>query len=95
MANCVSFVDEESQAAQKSKLFSAAAFHSIQGLDGNVRTIVSGLSENDFPRSQCKEGVVFAHAYIFARMVLGTALSNQNVAGLGQLTAKDLYPEAF
>ena len=41
------------------------------------------------------EGVVLAHAYVLARTVLGTALTADDVTGLGKLTTKNLHAEAF
>ena len=41
------------------------------------------------------QSVVLAHAYVLARTVLGTALTADDVTGLGKLTTKNLHAEAF
>ena len=45
--------------------------------------------------NQSIEGVVLAHANILAGTMLGTALTADDVTGLGKLTTKNLHAEAF
>ena len=45
--------------------------------------------------NQSIQSVVLAHAYVLARTVLGTALTADDVTGLGKLTTKNLHAEAF
>ena len=44
---------------------------------------------------QREQGVILAHADVIARVELGTALANENVAGLDQLTAVALDAKSF
>ncbi len=41
------------------------------------------------------QSMVFTCVYILARVVLGTALPNDDVSGNSCLTTEDLYPESF
>ena len=45
--------------------------------------------------NQSIQSVVLAHANVLARTVLGTALTADDVTGLGKLTTKNLHAEAF
>ena len=45
--------------------------------------------------NQSIEGVVLAHANVHAGTVLGSALTADDVTGLGKLTTKNLHAEAF
>lgn len=44
---------------------------------------------------QCEQGVILAHTDIVARVELGTALANDDVASLNQLTAVALNAKSF
>ena len=45
--------------------------------------------------NQSIEGVVLAHANVLTGTMLGTALTADDVTGLGKLTTKNLHAEAF
>ena len=45
--------------------------------------------------NQSIEGVILAHANIHAGTMLSTALTADDVTGLGKLTTKNLHAEAF
>ena len=45
--------------------------------------------------NQSIEGVVLAHANVHAGTMLGTALTADDVTGLGKLTTKNLHAETF
>ena len=45
--------------------------------------------------NQSIQSVVLAHANVYAGTMLGTALTADDVTGLGKLTTKNLHAEAF
>ena len=45
--------------------------------------------------NQSIEGVVLAHANVYAGTMLSTALTADDVTGFGKLTTKNLHAEAF
>jgi hypothetical protein len=61
----------------------------------NVGFVVSLLLEVHYAVNQGKQGVILADAYVGSGVVLGAALANDDVAGNGALTSKDLHAEAF
>ena len=75
--------------------------HGLCGASGNWRRSTNGtvadihatpftVEKHDTIR-QCKEGVVRAHAYVIARMELGSHLTNEDVAGLHRFATKPLH----
>jgi hypothetical protein len=52
-------------------------------------------SKLNLARDQCKQGVVFAHTDIFARMCLSTTLTNDDTAGINSLTAVNFDAKSF
>lgn len=59
------------------------------------RLLAGFLFENHFAINQCKQGVVFAHPNIVARIMYGASLSYNNIACDGHLTAKNFYAKAL
>lgn len=57
----------------------------------NVRPVVLFLFEFYQSVFQCVQGVVFSHTYIVTRVVLSSALANNDVSGNCCLTAKYFY----
>jgi hypothetical protein len=54
-------------------------------------TVLEALLENHLAVDQGEKGVVLAHAYVNAWVVLGTALTHNNVACYGSLPTEDFY----
>ena len=63
----------------------------FNGKYGDVTTVFAAFVELNDAVDKCKEGVVFTHANILARVVGGAALANNNVAGDAFLTTKDFH----
>ena len=61
----------------------------FNGKHGDVATVFAAFVELNDTVDKRKEGVVFTHANILARVVGGTALANDDVAGDAFLTTKD------
>lgn len=61
----------------------------------NEFAVVTAGFELNRARCSCKNGVIFAETNIFARMYFGTALTNNDVAGLNKLTTKLLDTKSF
>lgn len=59
------------------------------------RTVVAAFLELYGAINQRKQRVVFAHAYARTSVVLGTALTHDDVASDEGLTTEDFYAEAF
>ena len=55
-----------------------------------VRFVVAFLNERNCAVNKCEQSVVFAQTYVVARVVLCASLANDDVAGNGGLTAKNL-----
>ena len=66
-----------------------------RGNHGDKRTVVRLLAELDDAVGQGKQGVVLADADVDARMVLGAALTHEDVASNALLTTKDFYTQPF
>jgi len=62
---------------------------------GDKRTVVRLLAEFDLTVGQCEQGVILAHADVLAWVVLGAALTHEDVASNALLTAKDFYTQPF
>lgn len=58
-------------------------------------TTFLALGEHHCAVNKRIEGVILAHAHVDAGMVHGTALTFDDVACLGVLTAKNLHSESF
>lgn len=56
---------------------------------------VAAFRELNGAAYECIESVVFADAYVKARVVLGAALTFEDVAGFAGLTTEDFYTESF
>ena len=65
------------------------------GFYRNERLVFSFLFEYNHTVGEGEQGVILAHAYIFAGVVLGAALTNDDVAGDYFLTAEHLNTKAF
>ena len=63
----------------------------FNGKYGDVTTVFAAFVELNDAVDKCKEGVVFTHANILARVVGGAALANDDVAGDAFLTTKDFH----
>ena len=55
--------------------------------DDGATLLLTTDGELDGAVDQCKQGVILAHADVVAWVELGTALANNDVASLNQLTA--------
>ena len=64
------------------------------GWHGNIHAAAFAVEEH-LAINQCKKRVVAAHADANARMHLGAALADDDVAGDDRLTAKFFHAEAF
>lgn len=64
--------------------------NTLFGNHRNESFVASFLDKLNFSGSFSKNGVVFAHANIFARMVLGASLTNDDVSGNYAFAAKFL-----
>jgi len=65
------------------------------GQNRNERTVVAFFGKHHRARYEGKQGVVFADADVFSRMVAGAALANNDVAGNGRLTSEDFNAQSF
>ncbi len=54
-------------------------------------TVLKALLKYHLAIDQGKQGVVFAHPNVNTRVVLGTALTHNNVACYGSLPTEDFY----
>jgi len=63
--------------------------------DGDEGTVVFLLAEGYDTVYQCIQGVVFANAYVFTRMVYRTALTDQDVAGDAFFATEYFNAQAF
>ena len=63
----------------------------FNGKHGDEATVFAAFVELNDAVDKCKEGVVFTHANILARVVGGAALANDDVAGDAFLTTKDFH----
>jgi len=61
----------------------------LRGNHGDVRSILIGFLEFDDAVAQGKQGVVFAHTDILARVVDGASLADDDVTSFGNLTTED------
>lgn len=52
-------------------------------------------AELDFSSDKSEEGMVFAHAYTFARKNVRAALADDNASWLRHITLGDFDPEVF
>ncbi len=64
-------------------------------LNGYVRAVVPSLAKYHYAIDKCKQRMILADTYIFSRMVYGSALTHENVAGLCSLTAEYFYAQSF
>ena len=53
------------------------------------------LCEDNYTINKCEEGVVLAHTYVLTWIVNSTALTNDDVACLCELTTEKLQAESF
>jgi len=67
----------------------------LQGINGYIGAVLLSFGKDDTAVHQCKEGVVFADAYIATGMMTGTSLADEDVATGGELTPKDLHAKSF
>jgi len=61
------------------------------GKDRYVRAVLNAFSESNNTIRQSKQRMVFANAYVGARVVGRTALTHDNVTGNDGLTTEDFY----
>ena len=61
----------------------------------NERAVVAAFLELHGAVNQRKQRVVFAHAHVGASVVLGAALTHDDVASDERLTTEDFHAEAF
>ncbi len=65
------------------------------GLNRNKRLVVLSTLENNHAIGEREQSMILAHSHIFARVVFGPALANDDVSSNNFLAAKNLYAEAF
>ncbi len=65
------------------------------GVDVDELAAVLACGEGYGAVDECIDGVVFAHAYVETGMVDGAALTFDDVAGFGKLTAEEFHTETF
>ena len=58
--------------------------------DRHVRSVFVGSLEFDDTVTQSEQGVILAHADVFAGVVDSTSLADDDVASFGELTTEDL-----
>jgi hypothetical protein len=63
--------------------------------DADEASTAAAVFELDVPGNEREQSIIFALADIFARLVLGAALANQNRARIDQLPSEALYAEAL
>ena len=63
----------------------------FERLNRHERTVLEAFLEDHLAVNQGKQGVVFAHPYVNARVVLGTALTHDDVARPGSLSTENFY----
>jgi hypothetical protein len=61
--------------------------------DTDEATAAATVFKLDVTRDQCEKRVVLSLTYVFAGLVLGASLANQNRAGIDKLSAEALYAE--
>ncbi len=54
-------------------------------------TVLEALLEYYLAVDQGEQGVVFAHPYVHARVVLGAPLTHDNIASPGSLSTENFY----
>lgn len=59
------------------------------------RPVFAALAEYNHTVGKCKQGVILANAHILARVMLGAALTYNDVAGNHLLTAINLDAQSF
>ncbi|MEY3574351.1 MAG: hypothetical protein RLZZ617_949 [Bacteroidota bacterium] len=59
------------------------------------RAIFVSFGENNATVYQSEQGVVFANPHIATGMMTGTALADDDIAAVGQLSTKNLDAQAF
>jgi hypothetical protein len=59
------------------------------------RTVIAAFAEHYFAIDESEQRVVLAHAYVLAGVVLGAALTHDDVAGNEGLATEDFYAETF
>jgi len=73
----------------------------IEGILGNdrvyryERAVFVSFSENNATVYQSEQGVVFAYPHIATGMMTGTALADDDIAAVSQLSAKNLDAQAL
>ena len=67
----------------------------LEGNYGNVGLVVSLASELDIAVNKCVESVILAHTHVGGRVVDGTPLADDNIAGLYDLAAEFLETQAL
>jgi hypothetical protein len=67
----------------------------IDRLNRYEAAVVAALAEFNYPVNECVEGVVFSDAHVLTWVVLGTALTNKDVASDAALTSVNFHAEAF
>lgn len=76
-------------------MFAAQLLCFCRRLHGYKRFILAALLEHDDAVGKGKQGVVFAHPHVVARVVFGAALPNNDVAGVYFLATKYFDPQSF
>ena len=76
---------------EKVPLLGSYGSGNFEGLHRYEGTVLEAFLEDHLAVNQGKQGVVFAHSYVHARVVLGTALTHDDVARPGSLSTENFY----
>jgi len=76
---------------EKVPLFGSYGSGNFERLNRHEGTVLEAFLEDHLAVDQGEQGVVFAHPYVNTRVVLGTALTHDDVARPGSLTTENFY----
>ena len=63
--------------------------------DGHIGLVAQFLLERDNAVDQGEQGVVFTHTYVLTRIVDGTSLADEDIAGFADLTTEQFDAQTF
>ena len=74
---------------------SSTAYLRFYRVYANFAVVFTSAFESNFACSRCEQGIVFADAYVRARMEVRTTLANDDVAGFNDDAVMAFYTKAF
>ena len=74
---------------------SSTAYLRFYRVYANFAVVFTSAFESNFACSRCEQGIVFADAYVRARMEVSAALANDDVAGFNDNTVVAFDAKAF